>query len=160
VINTDLANNKINRVTVIPKKQVEMISDNSGTRNSPNSSSTIGPVSFFAKNGGMPFYSSTTPLLVKDKLIFLINDHSDNAAVKKPGDKVKAISNFKKSTAYALAMDINTGEINRKALLTNEDDPVLMPRFGFVSGNDVYMPAMKMKLMGKTEVKMGKISIK
>lgn len=160
VINTDLGSNKINQVTIIPKNQVESISDYSGARNAPNTSTTVGTVAFFAKGGGMPFYSSTTPMLVKDKLIFLINDHTDNSAVKKPGDKVKTIKNFKKSTAYAIAMDINTGEITRKALLTNEDDPVLMPRFGFVSGNDIYMPAMRMKKIGKTEIKMGKISVK
>jgi hypothetical protein len=35
-----------------------------------------------------------------------------------------------------------------------------MPRFGFVVDNEVYMPAMKMKGMGKSEMKMGKITIK
>ena len=160
VINTDLANNKINKVTVLPKNQVETISDYSGAQSVPNNSNTVGVVSFFAKGGGMPFYSSTTPMLVKSKLIFLFNDHSDNSGVKKPGDKLKTISNFKKSTAYAVSLDINTGEINRSILLSNEDDPVLMPRFGFVSGNEIYMPAMKMKMMGKTEVKMGKVSVK
>ena len=108
----------------------------------------------------MPFYSSVTSMLVKNKLIFLFNDHSGNTAAKTSDDRVKSITNFKKSVAYGISLDIATKEVNRKILLSNEDEPVLMPRFGFVSGNEVYMPAMKMKVMGKTEMKMGKITVR
>lgn len=159
VINSDLDNNKIKWVTIIPKSQIENISSSSGSRSTP-SSGNDGIVSFFARGGGMPFYSSVTSMLVKNKLIFLFNDHSGNTAAKTSSDRVKSITNFKKSVAYGISLDIATKEVNRKILLSNEDEPVLMPRFGFVSGNEVYMPAMKMKMMGKTEMKMGKITIR
>jgi hypothetical protein len=160
VINTDLEKNKIKQVTIIPKSQVEHISDYSGAQSMPNMSNTVGMVSFFAKGGGMPFYSSFTAMLVKNKLVFLFNDHSNNANVKTSADKVKTVTNFKKSVAYGISLDLANGEVNRRVLLSNEDEPVLMPRFGFVVDNEVYMPAMKMKGMGKSEMKMGKITIK
>ena len=160
MINTDLEKNKIKHLNIIPKSQTEHISDYSGPQSFPNYSNTVGMVSFFAKGGGMPFYSSFSAVLVKNKLVFLFNDHSNNSNVKNPADKVKTVTNFRKSVAYGVSLDLLTGEITRKTLLSNIDEPVLMPRFGFAVDNEVYMPAMKMKAMAKNELKMGKISIR
>jgi hypothetical protein len=35
-----------------------------------------------------------------------------------------------------------------------------MPRFSFVVDRDFYLPAMKMKALGKTEFKIGKVTVK
>ena len=37
---------------------------------------------------------------------------------------------------------------------------LLMPRFSYVVGQDFFLPAMKMKALGKTEFKIGKITVK
>jgi len=108
----------------------------------------------------MPFYSSFSYMLRDNKVVFLINDHEKNIEVNKLGDKVKSITNFKKSVAYAVSLDLTTGQFSRKLLLSNEDDPVLMPRFAYVVGKDFFLPAMKMKALGKTEFKIGKITVK
>ena len=162
--NSDLlvinANNKgqIDWINTLPKKQVERIS---GGRSSGGGFSFYNDATgYFARGGGMPFYSSFSYMLQGDKLIFLINDHAQNIEVKKLGDKVKTVLNFRKSVAYAVTLDLKKGQFSRKLLLSNEDDPVLMPRFSYVVGTDFYLPAMKMKMLGKTEFKIGKVTVK
>lgn len=149
------AQGQIEWINTLPKRQVETIS---------SSGSGLGyysPVTdFFARGGGMPFYSSFNYTMRENKMVFLINDHEQNAEVKKLGDKVKTINNFRKSVAYAVTLDLKNGQFSRKILLSNEDDPVLMPRFSYVAGKDFFLPAMKTKALGKTEFKMGKVSIK
>jgi len=160
--NSDLmvinANSKgqIEWINTLPKKQIETIEGGSygGT------GFYTDPTGFFAQGGGMPFYSSFSYMLRDNKLIFLINDHVQNIEVRKLGDKVKTVNNFRKSVAYAVTLDLNSGQFSRKMILSNEDDPVLMPRFSYVVGKDFYLPAMKMKALGKTEFKIGKISVK
>jgi hypothetical protein len=99
-------------------------------------------------------------MLLNNKLIFLMNDHSQNSGVKQLGDKVKTVTNFRKSVAYAVTLDLANGQYSRKMILSNEDDPVLMPRFSYIVGKDFFLPAMKMKALGKTEFKIGKVSVK
>ncbi|MGZ5255800.1 MAG: hypothetical protein ACXWCT_15435, partial [Flavitalea sp.] len=148
-------NGEIDWINTLPKKQIETIKSGSG-----GFSSGSNLAGFYARSGGMPFYSSFAYMLQENKLIFLINDHAQNTSVKKLGDPVREINNFKKSAAFAVSLDLATGSFSRKLLLNNEDDPVLMPRFSFVVDKDFYMPAMKMKTLSKTEFKIGKISVK
>lgn len=148
----------IDWVNTLPKKQVETISGGSTAGAGLSFSSDY--TGFFARGGGMPFYSSFSYLLQGNKMLFLINDHPQNESVRKLGDKVRTVTNFRKSVAYAVTLDLTTGQFARKIILSNEDDPVLMPRFGFVVGKDVYLPAMKMKALGKTDFKIGKISVR
>ena len=162
-INSDMlvvnatAEGQISRINYIPKYQVESIRSYSrGT----GISYGMNPNEFFAKGGGMPFYSSFTHMLYKDKLYFVFNDNEQNGGVINQRERVKTISNFKKSSAFGLELDLTTGLIKRKSLFSNEDEPIVMPRFGFVSGNEMFLPAMRMKALGKTEFKMGKITIK
>jgi hypothetical protein len=157
VINTN-SMGEIEWVNTLPKKQVETIQ--SGRSGGPGISFYSDPTSLFARGGGMPFYSSFSYMLRDHKLIFLLNDHAQNGHVQKLGDKAKVVYNFRKSVAYAVSMDLNSGLFTRKLLLSNEDDPVLMPRLGFVVGKEFFLPAMKMKTFGKTEFKMGKVTVK
>jgi hypothetical protein len=157
VINTN-SKGEIEWVNTLPKKQVETIQ--SGRTSGPGVSVYSDPTSLFARGGGMPFYSSFSYMLRDNKLIFLFNDHAQNDNVQKLGDKAKMVYNFRKSVAYAVSLDLNNGLFKRKLLLTNQDDPVLMPRFGFVVGKEFFLPAMKMKTFGKTEFKIGKVAVK
>jgi hypothetical protein len=163
-INSDMlvvnatADGQISRLNYIPKYQVESIRSYSG--GGTWISYGQNPNEFFAKGGGMPFYSSFSHMLYKDKLYFVFNDNERNGGVVNANEKVKSISNFKRSSAFGLELDLTTGLIKRKSLFSNEDEPIVMPRFGFVSGNEMFLPAMRMKALGKTEFKMGKITIK
>jgi hypothetical protein len=157
VINANNAG-QIEWINTLPKKQIETIEG--GAYGGAGISFYNDPTGFFAQGGGMPFYSSFSYMLHDNKLIFLINDHVQNIEVKKLGDKVKTVNNFRKSVAYAVTLDLKSGQFSRKVILSNEDDPVLMPRFSYVVGKDFYLPAMKMKAIGKTEFKIGKITVR
>jgi hypothetical protein len=146
---------QIDWINTLPKKQVEQVTS------SGYGMGYYSPVTdYFARGGGMPFYSSFSLMLRDNKMFFLINDHVQNGEVKKLGDKTKMVSNFRKSVAYAVILDLTNGQFSRKLILSNEDDPVLMPRFSYVVDKDIFLPAMKMKALGKTEFKMGKITVK
>jgi hypothetical protein len=157
VINTN-SKGEIDWINTLPKKQVETIRSTHST--SPGISLYSEPTSLFARGGGMPFYSSFSYMMRNNKLIFLLNDHAQNNTVQKVGDRAKIVYNFKKSVAYAVSLDLNNGLFTRKLLLSNEDDPVLMPRLGFVVGKEFFLPAMKMKALGKTEFKIGKVTVR
>ncbi|MBA2745255.1 MAG: hypothetical protein H0U44_03415, partial [Flavisolibacter sp.] len=146
-------------INTLPKNQVEMIRKSSSAGGGLSFSSS-GVTGFFARGGGMPFYSSFSYLLSGEKLVFLINDHPKNIEVLKLGDKVKTINNFNKSVAFAVSLDLNTAKFSRKLLLSNNDEPVLMPRFAYVVGKEFFLPAMKMKALGKTQFKIGKVAVK
>jgi hypothetical protein len=157
VINTN-SQGQIEWINTLPKRQIETITSSGGGGAGIYFSSDVS--GYFARGGGMPFYSSFGYMLRENKLIFLLNDHQQNAGVRKLGDKLKSVTNFRKSVAYAVSLDLKTGQFTRKLLLSNEDDPVLMPRFSFVVDRDFYLPAMKMKALGKTEFKIGKVTVK
>jgi hypothetical protein len=44
--------------------------------------------------------------------------------------------------------------------LSNEDDPVPVPGFAYVAGKGFCLPAIKMKLVGKTAFKFGRARVK
>lgn len=116
---------------------------------------------YFARTGGMPFYSSYTSFLNNNSLILLLNDHSSNNIIANYGDKVKTTYNFrKKSNAYGISIDLATGKMAKKIVAENSNDAILMPRHGFVVGNDVYIPSWRMHALAKTELKFAKVSVK
>jgi hypothetical protein len=159
VINAD-KNANIKWLNAIPKSQYEEVrSSNTNSGFYAGSSSFSG---FFAKGGGMPYYSSYQSMLNnKGQLIIILNDHNSNNVAAQYGDKVKTVSNFKKkSSVYGLAIDVNTGKISKKFIVANDEDLVMMPRHSFVVGGEVFVPSWKQRVLAKTQFKMAKISIK
>jgi hypothetical protein len=117
--------------------------------------------SFFAQAGGMPFYSSFARLIHNNNLILLFNDHNSNNVIAEYGNKVKTISNFrKKSTAYAISIDLATGKMTRKILGVNNEETILMPRHAYVVKNEVISPSWRMHAMAKTELRFARITVK
>lgn len=152
---------QIHNVYNIPKKQVEQIRTSS-------SSPGMG-ISFsydyggmFASGGSYPYYSSVVTAMNNNKLIIFFNDKTDNANVKDFTSikQVKAINNsFKNTALYAVSLDLANGAIARKQVITNDDKIICMPRFAFVAGNNVFLPASHIKALARTDMRMGKIAI-
>lgn len=142
-------------LNIIPKSQVETI------RQSTGGGYTRPPVvtSLFIC-GGLPFYSSFNCIPYKNKLIYYFNDNNKNAAVTGAGDKIKSAINFRKSSCFTLTLDLETGAVTRKMLFTNEDEPMAMVRHGMLTGNDLYIVAYKNSMLGKSSIKLGKITVK
>jgi len=142
-------------VNVIPKNQVETIR--------ARSAATTAAVSYSLHifiSGGLPFYSSFNVAPFKNKLIYYYNDNTKNVAVKKVVDKAKSTYNFNKSNCYSLTLDLTSGEVTRKFLFTNEDEPIAMVQHGMLTGNELYLVAYKPSMLGKSTLKLGKITIR
>jgi hypothetical protein len=150
---------QIKWLNAIPKSQLEEV------RSSNNSGAGISFYrdfsGYFASGGGMPYYSSYTSMLKNNQLIIILNDHASNNVSAQYGDKVKTVSNFKsKSNTYGVAVDLATGKIARKFISANSEDLILMPRHSYVVNSEVFIPSMRPKMLGKTELKMAKITVR
>jgi hypothetical protein len=159
IINAD-ATGKIKWLNAIPKSQEETIRTSSqGYGSGFFYGYDYG--SFFAKGGGMPFYSSFASLVNNNKLVIIMNDHTSNNVNAKYGDKVKRVYNFKKrSNTYGITIDLTTGNLSRKFIFSNNTDAILMPRHGYVVGNELIVPSWRMHALAKTELKFAKIVVK
>lgn len=144
----------------IPKSQLEEVRTRGNTWGG-GMSSGIDFSWYFANTTGMPFYSSYTSFLSNNSLILLLNDHTSNNTIANYGDKVKTAYNFrKKSNAYGISIALATGKMTKKIIAENSNDAILMPRHGFVAGNDVYIPSWRIHALAKTELKFAKVSVK
>lgn len=159
VINAD-KDAKIRWLNAIPKSQYEEVrSSNSGGLGFSYHTDVTG---FFAKGGGMPYYSSyQTFLNNKGQMVLIMNDHNSNNVVAQYGDKVKTISNFrKKSSVYGVAVDIATGKMAKKVIVANDEELIMMPRHSLVAGGELFVPSWRKRTLAKTQFKMAKISLK
>lgn len=155
IITTD-KDGKIKWINDIPKSQSELIE----TREINSAvSSTNGIVNFFAESGGMPFYSSFKSLINNNKLVLVFNDNENNISIAKYGEKVSAVSKFEKSITYGLSVDLVTGEMKRKKINENSDETVLAPRHGYLINNEFIIPSLKMRVLGKTDLKFARITV-
>lgn len=158
VINADKDGN-IRWLNDLPKSQVEEIRTSSGGGSGISFGMDQG--SFFAQSGGMPFYSSYARLISNNNLILLFNDHNSNNVNAEYGSKVKTISNFrKKSSVYAVSIDLATGKMTRKLLGANNEETILMPRHSFVVKNEVISPSWRMHALAKTQLRFARITVK
>lgn len=142
-------------VNVLPKNQVESI-----RARGPAMTTSVSFNTGIFISGGLPFYSSFNVVPFKNKLIYYYNDNIKNGAVKKVNDKTKTTYNFNKSNCYALTLDLTSGDVERKFLFSNDDEPIAMIRHGMLSGNELYLVAYKPSMLGKSTLKLGKINIR
>ncbi|MBK8953876.1 MAG: hypothetical protein IPM85_18215 [Chitinophagaceae bacterium] len=156
VINADKDGN-IKWLNALPKLQSEVIS--------PTSSRTFwgsyDKASYFAIRGGMPYYSSYKSLISGGNLVLILNDHNSNNVNAEYGDRVKVIANFKKrSSAYGITIDLATGKMSRKLIASNNNETILMPRHAYVVNNELYVPSWRVHMIGRTDLKFAKITVK
>ena len=90
-----------------------------------------------------------------------MNDHTSNNINAKYGDKVKRVYNFKKkSNTYGVTIDLASGAMTRKFISASSTDAILMPRHGYIVGNELIVPSWRMHALAKTELKFAKIVVK
>jgi hypothetical protein len=158
LINADKDGN-IKWLNALPKSQVEQISTSSSR--GIGFSVSYDYSGYFARGGGMPYYSSYKSFINGNSLVLILNDHNSNNVNPAYGDKVKTVYNFrKKSTAYGVAVDLATGKMVRKPIVSNNEETILMPRHGYVMGNEILIPSWRQKALAKTELQFAKITVK
>jgi hypothetical protein len=143
------AGNEISWMNMIPKKQMEYIDITQ--YNATYTTPTLG--SYFDYIKMLPFYSSFSATLYKDKLLVLLNDHPKNAGVTSYDSKASRVTGLRKSDAFAIFMDTNNGKYSRTTLFSNKGEPVFMPRFSSVKGNIIYTPAIKYRRLASPQMK-------
>lgn len=159
VINTD-DQGKIKWINDIPKNQLEEIrTSNTGYGGGIRFYTDYS--GFFAKGGGMPYYSSYASLIHNNKMILIFNDHSKNNTIAGFGDRIKRIYNFRKnSNTWGVSIDIPTGKMTRRTISTNDEETILMPRHAMVVKNEVFLPSWRIRALARTKFKMAKITVK
>jgi hypothetical protein len=143
---------KIDWLHVLPKSQVEqsfMGGDMSFT----------GFSSFFDRIDNRPFYAGFSSLASSHTVHIFFNDNEKNADILQPGKKIKRLTNFGKSSCYMVDLDMVTGEYTRKFLYSNRDIPASMPRLGAVLNNSIYLTGKDDRVLAKSKVVVGKISL-
>lgn len=110
---------------------------------------------------GFPYYVSHAGINVNNKYILFFNDHVKNNKIFAYGSDSMAIDRrFAESALWSVIVDLKTGEMVRKMVIKNNNDAILLPKFGFLNGNTVLLPAIKEKMMGKTSLTLCTIQIK
>ncbi len=146
-------------LNALPKSQSEIIRSSSG--GSAGFSYQYDKSSYFAGAGALPYYSSFKSLILNNTLILVLNDHTSNNVNAQYGDKVKTIYNFrKKSNVYGISVDLQSGKMTRKVIGSNNEETVLMPRHAFNVKNELVIPSWRLRMIGKTQLRFAKISVK
>lgn len=153
---------KINWVNMLPKKQMEIIDIGklNGGQGSPDFYSAPRLGQFSRVVAQLPFFSSFNCIQYGNQLGFILNDHSGNSSVTSVNDKAKKIVNLYKSDCFYVKLDMNTGKFTRRYLFSNNGEPTAMPRFGSLSNNKLYMPAVKFKFLAKPDSKLISVALK
>ncbi len=159
IVNAD-PTGKIKWVNDIPKNQLEEIrTSNAGYGNGIGLYRNYS--SYFARGGGMPYYSSFTQLIQNNKLVLVFNDHSKNNIIAGYGDRVRRIYNFRKnSNAWGISIDIPTGAMTRQVISANDEETILMPRHAMVVKNEIFLPSWRIRALARTKFKMAKITVR
>ncbi|MFT3979480.1 MAG: hypothetical protein QM687_03350 [Ferruginibacter sp.] len=152
------AGGNLSWLNVVPKRQEERIQV--GSSNAGGGFS-VG-FNYFADDLGLPFYSGliSMPVQNKNSIAIIFNDGSRNADVLRPGQKVKLTMRFSKSDCYMLALDTDKGTLTRSVIFSNDDIPPAMPRLGAVLDNNLYLVGRQERLLAKSKIAVGKITIK
>lgn len=153
-------NGEIKWLNAMPKAQLEEVRTNSSSTG-PGLNWNYDRGGYFARGGGMPYYSSFKSIIRNNNLILVLNDHNSNNVNPNYGDKVKTIYNFRKrSTTYGVTVDLATGKMTRKIIASNNDETIMMPRHSYLVGNELFVPSWRIKTIGKTELRFAKITIR
>jgi len=148
---TDAAGN-ISWLQVLPKQQREVIAVGRG-------SGFYAPSHGFFDAMNMPFYAGFGAIQSNNAINVIFNDHSKNADVLRPGQKVKTTSRFGKSDCFILSINQATGKYTRSQFFSNTDVPTAMPRLGSVIGDDMYIVGKEDRVLGKTKIAIARINV-
>lgn len=105
--------------------------------------------------------SSFSHFIIKDKLIFFINDNPANATVTNATEKTTDANNIKKSNFYAMGYDFTKGIFTRKFLQSNAEQPIPLTKNAFIVGNEVFfLASLSANFLSKPDFKFIKVIVK
>lgn len=145
------ATGNINWLLVVPKAQREVITV--GRTNG------FGVSTSYWDGSGRPFYAGFGAMQLKNSIYILFNDNPKNAVVTQPGQTVKSANRFAKTDCFVLTIDEATGKCNRRMFFSNNDIPTSMPRLGSVINDNMYIVGKEDRLLGKSKLAVGKITM-
>jgi hypothetical protein len=116
---------------------------------------------YFAEGASIAGYSSIATTKWGNSVFIFYNDHTANAGLMNGTTKdIKVVKDFEKSAFYAIRINLSTYELEKKEVFENTKDRIAMPRYGIVSGNQIYLPAMKSNALTKYQLNLGILSLK
>lgn len=151
----EAASGSISWLAVVPKLQREVIQ-----LSSTNDVSPAGYNFYFSATYNWPFYAGIGVLPGNNSLNIIFNDNKANKDVLQPGQKIKRVVYFRKSSCFAIALNTITGKYTRSLLFSNNDVPTAMPRLSAFLGNDLYLIGKEDKILAKTKVAVARLWIK
>jgi hypothetical protein len=146
------AGGNIDWLHVLPKRQGE-----STVLGRSTGSVGVSYYSFFDPVDGRPFYAGFSSMASKKTVHIFFNDHEKNADVLQPGRKIKSVDSYGRTSCYQVDLDMMTGKYTRKAIFSNRDIPVSMPRLGSVMNNTMWVTGKEDRMMAKSKIAVGKI---
>lgn len=149
------ADNSIGWIKVLPKNQIEIFTVSGGSAPSLDVLSSR----FFEKSEH-PFYASYGSMQTGNSMVLFFNDNPQNTNVLEPGNRLKKIQTFKKSSCFTVTIDMTTGKMTRKLFFSNDGIPAAMPRHTSVFGKEIYMIGKSYQGLTKSKISVGKITVK
>ena len=143
------ASSNIGWLKILPKMQREVLQ---------GGGSSIA-VSYFSSSN-LPFYAGFGAMQVKDKVMLFLNDIKSNGGVTQAGQRIRKTSSFGSSDCFVISIDPVTGNLTRKVMFSNSDNPTAMPRLGTIVNNDMYFIGKDDKTFGKSKVAIAKLTVK
>ncbi|RYY60689.1 MAG: hypothetical protein EOO05_09005 [Chitinophagaceae bacterium] len=142
------ASSNIGWLKILPKMQREVLQGGSNMA-----------VSYFASSN-LPFYAGFGAMQVKDKVLLFLNDIKSNGGVTQAGQRIRKTTRFGSSDCFVISIDPLTGNLTRKVMFSNSDNPTAMPRLGTIVNNDMYFIGKDDKAFGKSKVAIAKLTVK
>ena len=121
-------------------------------------SGLVGGVSYW-DGSNRPFYAGFGAMQFKNSIHILFNDNPKNAVVTQPGQTVKFANRFGKTDCFILTIDETTGKFSRRMFYSNNDIPTSMPRLGSVIAENMYIVGKEDRVLGKSKIAVGKITM-
>ncbi|MES2773158.1 MAG: hypothetical protein V4722_03185 [Bacteroidota bacterium] len=139
---------------VLSKYQLEQIND--VTPSNGSSGTDLGQLAI--DGGGWPYFSSFTPFISNNQLHILFNDIAENKNVTGiPAETYKPTGDLASSSMFDYTIDLGTNVAKRNLMYTNRGTPVAMPKYTYITGNTLYLPALTRGSLSKSDVMAGKI---
>ncbi len=156
-VDTD-QNNQLSKISSLPKNQVQKMVLSGEYGSSSYTGAEAITTGFAGKS--LDLYSSAGIHFYNDKMLILINDNPANGRVIKTTDNAKIIDDLSNSTTFILTYDFATGAITRKQLFNNSGMPIPMVKDSRLVGNDIFLFARLPNMLGKSDYKFIRITIK
>jgi hypothetical protein len=135
------AQGNIDWLHVVPKSQTEILEIGSGI-----GTGSVGGIGggmaysyYFSDSWNYPFFAGFGSIQGDKQVHIFFNDYDKNAGVLEPGQHIKKVHSYGKTSCYEICLDVVTGKYTKKEVFSNKDIPNAMPRLGVEMSDALYM---------------------